>query len=158
MFSRAKNILIVKALVVPILAKPFPFRSAPRDGQFDQPACWYSQPGAVCKGAPNIAWCDKAVDQACTEFAAKDPSDTSVVVVVVGDAGSSSSGQNAQCLASVQNSGKGIAPGTDKATCKPELVISLYTSSQRSSKAHSVSRRSYVPNARRLPEPIEQWL
>ena len=89
-----------------------------RGGQQQQPTCWYNQHGVVCNGAPNIAWCDAAVDKACTQFAAMDPSDTTPVVVVVGDEGSSSNGQNAQCLASVQNSGKGIAPGTDKATCK----------------------------------------
>lgn len=75
-----------------------------RGGDAQLPTCEYDQgAGVVCKGAPYIPWCDAAVDYLCGVFATMDPSNHTNILIIVGEDGSSDSGQNAQCLASVQH-------------------------------------------------------
>lgn len=60
-----------------------------------------------CNGAPYIPWCDVARDWVCNIFKDMDPSNTTNIVVIIGEEGSSGSGLDAQCCASARHNGGG---------------------------------------------------
>ncbi|MDI1486122.1 MAG: hypothetical protein OHK93_004312 [Ramalina farinacea] len=104
MHSTSQTYLISTLLFQAVLSGPIPDSPLTvRGGDSQLPTCFYDQSGVVCNGAPNIAWCDAAVDYICGIFATMDPSNHTNIFISVGDDGSSDSGQNAQCLVSVKH-------------------------------------------------------
>ena len=105
MHSLSQTYLISTLLFQAALSGPIPDSPLTvRGGDSQLPTCFYDQGGGVvCNGAPNISWCDAAVDYVCGIFETMDPSNHTNIFIVVGDDGSSDSGQNAQCLVSVKH-------------------------------------------------------